>query len=48
VHPYAATHLLDARIVPGHGGNAHPNICTYDTFATGSTPMEDPMNRGSR
>jgi formyl-CoA transferase len=31
--------LLDARIVPGRSSNAHPNICLYDTFATGSTPI---------
>jgi formyl-CoA transferase len=39
LHPHTANHLLDARIVPGRSGNAHPNICPYDTFATGSTPM---------
>lgn len=25
--------------MPGRSGNAHPNICPYDTFATGSTPI---------
>jgi crotonobetainyl-CoA:carnitine CoA-transferase CaiB-like acyl-CoA transferase len=39
LHPHSANHLLDARIVPGRSGNAHPNICPYDTFATGSTPI---------
>ena len=35
LHPHAANHLLDGR-VPGRTGNAHPNICPYDTFATGT------------
>jgi formyl-CoA transferase len=35
LHPHAANHLLDGRI-PGRTGNAHPNICPYDTFATGT------------
>ena len=39
LHPHSANHLLDSRIVPGRSGNAHPNICPYDTFATGSTPI---------
>jgi formyl-CoA transferase len=39
LHPHSANHLLDTRIVPGRSGNAHPNICPYDTFATGSTPI---------
>jgi len=39
LHPHSANHLLDARIVPGRSGNAHPNICPYDTFATGTTPI---------
>ncbi len=39
LHPHTANHLLDARIVPGRSGNAHPNICPYDTFATGTTPI---------
>ena len=39
LHPHSANHLLDPRIVPGRSGNAHPNICPYDTFATGSTPI---------
>ena len=33
VHPHAANHLLDGR-VPRRSGNAHPNICPYDTYAT--------------
>jgi len=33
LHPHAANHLMDGRI-PGRTGNAHPNICPYDTFAT--------------
>ena len=39
LHPHSVNHLLDPRIVPGLTGNAHPNICPYDTFATGSTPI---------
>jgi formyl-CoA transferase len=35
LHPHAANHLLDGRI-PGRTGNAHPNICPYDTYATGT------------
>jgi crotonobetainyl-CoA:carnitine CoA-transferase CaiB-like acyl-CoA transferase len=38
LHPHSANHLLDGR-VPGRSGNAHPNICPYDTFATGSAPI---------
>ena len=39
LHPHSANHLLDARICRGRSGNAHPNICPYDTFATGGTPI---------
>lgn len=39
LHPHSANHLLDPRIVPGRSGNAHPNICPYDTFATGGAPI---------
>lgn len=39
LHPHSANHLLDPSIVPGRSGNAHPNICPYDTFATGTTPI---------
>ncbi len=39
LHPHSANHLLDPRIVPGRSGNAHPNICPYDTFATATTPI---------
>jgi formyl-CoA transferase len=39
LHPHAANHLLDASRIPGRSGNAHPNICPYDTFATGTTPI---------
>ncbi|MFZ4651331.1 MAG: CaiB/BaiF CoA transferase family protein, partial [Rubrivivax sp.] len=38
LHPHAANHLLDGRI-PGRTGNAHPNICPYDTFRTGTEPI---------
>ena len=39
LHPHSANHLLDPSRVPGRSGNAHPNICPYDTFATGGTPI---------
>jgi formyl-CoA transferase len=35
LHPHAANHLMDGRI-PKRTGNAHPNICPYDTFETGT------------
>jgi crotonobetainyl-CoA:carnitine CoA-transferase CaiB-like acyl-CoA transferase len=38
-HPHSANHLLDASRIPGRSGNARPNICPYDTFATGTTPI---------
>ncbi len=38
LHPHAANHLLDGRI-PERTGNAHPNICPYDTFRTGTEPI---------
>ena len=38
LHPHAANHLLDGRI-PKRTGNAHPNICPYDTFRTGTEPI---------
>ena len=38
LHPHAANHLLDGR-VPRRTGNAHPNICPYDTFRTGTEPI---------
>jgi crotonobetainyl-CoA:carnitine CoA-transferase CaiB-like acyl-CoA transferase len=38
LHPHAANHLLDGRI-PRRTGNAHPNICPYDTFRTGTEPI---------
>ena len=38
LHPHAANHLLDGRI-PKRTGNAHPNICPYDTFRTGTQPI---------
>jgi formyl-CoA transferase len=39
LHPHTANHLLDASRVPGRSGNAHPNICPYDTFATRTVPI---------
>ena len=38
LHPHAANHLLDGRL-PTRSGNAHPNICPYDTFATRTVPI---------
>ena len=38
LHPHSANHLLDGRM-PKRTGNAHPNICPYDTFATGTEPI---------
>jgi crotonobetainyl-CoA:carnitine CoA-transferase CaiB-like acyl-CoA transferase len=39
LHPHSANHLLDPSRVPGRSGNAHPNICPYDTFATRTVPI---------
>ena len=39
LHPHTANHLLDPNRVPGRSGNAHPNICPYDTFATRNVPI---------
>jgi crotonobetainyl-CoA:carnitine CoA-transferase CaiB-like acyl-CoA transferase len=39
LHPHTANHLLDPSRVPGRSGNAHPNICPYDTFATRTVPI---------
>jgi crotonobetainyl-CoA:carnitine CoA-transferase CaiB-like acyl-CoA transferase len=38
LHPHAANHLQDGRL-PRRTGNAHPNICPYDTFRTGTEPI---------
>jgi len=38
LHPHGANHFLDGR-TPQRTGNAHPNICPYDSFATGSAPI---------
>ncbi|MEZ5797578.1 MAG: CoA transferase [Paracoccaceae bacterium] len=38
LHPHLPNYYLSAR-VPGPSGNAHPNICPYDTFATGTEPI---------
>jgi crotonobetainyl-CoA:carnitine CoA-transferase CaiB-like acyl-CoA transferase len=35
LHPHSANYLLGGK-EPIRGGNAHPNICPYDTFATGT------------
>ena len=38
LHPHAANYFLHGRN-PARSGNAHPNICPYDTFATGTEPI---------
>ena len=38
LHPHAANWLLDGR-TPRRGGNAHPNIYPYDSFATADEPI---------
>ncbi|QFT60859.1 Succinyl-CoA:(R)-benzylsuccinate CoA-transferase subunit BbsF (plasmid) [Sulfitobacter sp. THAF37] len=38
LHPHLPNHYLSGK-VPGPSGNAHPNICPYDTFATGTDPI---------
>ena len=38
LHPHSANHLLDGRM-PRRTGNAHPNICPYDVYATGTEPI---------
>jgi crotonobetainyl-CoA:carnitine CoA-transferase CaiB-like acyl-CoA transferase len=39
LHPHAANWLLDPTRRPKRSGNAHPNICPYDTFATATEPI---------
>ncbi len=39
LHPHAANILLDPTRIPKRSGNAHPNICPYDTFATKTEPI---------
>lgn len=38
LHPHLPNYYLGGE-VPGPSGNAHPNICPYDTFATGTEPI---------
>lgn len=38
LHPHLPNYYLSGKI-PGPSGNAHPNICPYDTFATGTEPI---------
>ncbi|WP_085467551.1 CoA transferase [Mesorhizobium australicum] len=38
LHPHLPNYYLSGK-VPGPSGNAHPNICPYDTFATGTEPI---------
>ncbi len=39
LHPHSANWLLDEQRVPRRQGNAHPNICPYDTYATKTEPI---------
>jgi crotonobetainyl-CoA:carnitine CoA-transferase CaiB-like acyl-CoA transferase len=38
LHPHLPNYYLNGQ-VPGRTGNAHPNICPYDTFATRTEPI---------
>lgn len=38
LHPHLPNYYLSGKVA-GPTGNAHPNICPYDTFATGTTPI---------
>jgi formyl-CoA transferase len=38
LHPHLPNYYLSGK-VPGPSGNAHPNICPYDTFATATDPI---------
>lgn len=38
LHPHLPNYYLSGK-VPGPTGNAHPNICPYDTFATATEPL---------
>lgn len=38
LHPHLANFYLNAK-VPKPSGNAHPNICPYDTYATRTDPL---------
>ncbi len=38
LHPHLPNFYLSGKVA-GTSGNAHPNICPYDTFATGTEPL---------
>ncbi|MBE0555454.1 MAG: CoA transferase [Rhodobacteraceae bacterium] len=38
LHPHLPNYYLSGK-VPAPSGNAHPNICPYDTFATATEPV---------
>jgi crotonobetainyl-CoA:carnitine CoA-transferase CaiB-like acyl-CoA transferase len=38
LHPHLPNFYLSGKVA-GTSGNAHPNICPYDTFATGTEPI---------
>lgn len=38
LHPHLPNYYLSGKVA-GRSGNAHPNICPYDTFATATDPI---------
>jgi formyl-CoA transferase len=38
LHPHLPNYYLSGKVA-GRSGNAHPNICPYDTFATATAPI---------
>ncbi|WP_323010906.1 CoA transferase [Paracoccus sp. (in: a-proteobacteria)] len=38
LHPHLPNYYLSGKVA-GPSGNAHPNICPYDTFTTGTEPI---------
>lgn len=38
LHPHLPNYYLSGKVA-GRSGNAHPNICPYDTFATATEPI---------
>lgn len=38
LHPHLPNYYLSGKVA-GRSGNAHPNICPYDTFATATDPL---------
>jgi crotonobetainyl-CoA:carnitine CoA-transferase CaiB-like acyl-CoA transferase len=48
LHPHTANHRRDPSRVPGHGGNPHPNIWPYDTFAMRTVPISSAVGNDSQ